>query len=111
MKTLTITTLLILGASATNFAQTNRINHFSHSGKSATLAIFKSADNMGCGEALRGEYVPDTTQKIKYIIEEIDTTKSKQKESIEIPKSKPPRMGMSLERKYEQRSSLNKINK
>lgn len=41
-------------------AQTNRINHFSHSGSLATLDIFSANDNMGlgCGSVYRGEFKP-----------------------------------------------------
>ena len=77
MKKFTLLGIVLIGASFSNFAQTNRISHYSHSGTSATLSIFSAADNMGCGEALRGEYVPDTTQKIPIKILELDTKKVK----------------------------------
>ena len=58
MKTIAITVLLTTGA--VSYAQTNRINHYSHSGSLATLNIFKANDNMGlgCGSSLNYELTP-----------------------------------------------------
>lgn len=95
----------------TSFGQTNRVNHFSHSGTTATLSIFEAADNMGCGEALRGEYVPDTTlQKVQIKPAKIDTTKARLQNSIEIPTHKQPRKGMALEQKFDARLAFKKYN-
>ncbi len=107
MKKVLFAASILIGSTVITYSQTNRINHFSHSGKSSTLNIFASKDNMGCGEALRGEYVPDTTKNPIIKIEEIDT--SKIKNSVEIPKSKNPRKGMSLETNYDASKALKKF--
>lgn len=99
MKKITLAGILLIGVTFSNYAQTNRINHYSHSGSSTTLSIFAAADNMGCGEALRGEYIPDTTAKPIKIIKEVDSTKVGLKNTIEIPKAKAPRKGMALDQK------------
>ncbi|CAG5086150.1 hypothetical protein [Parvicella tangerina] len=58
MKKLILTCIVMSGFGA--MAQTNRINHYSHSGKLSTLNIFKSNDNMGlgCGSVYKGEVNP-----------------------------------------------------
>ena len=109
MKKITIAAIILCGTSTAHFAQTNRINHFSHSGTSATLSIFEAADNMGCGEVLRGEYEPDTTLKIKAI--KPDSTKTIPKNTISIPQSEKPRKGMSLESNMNNRTILKNANK
>ncbi len=60
--------IILLGAvvsSCSLAAQTNRINHFSHSGTHATLNFFTANDNMGlgCGSVYNAELKPyeDTT--------------------------------------------------
>ncbi len=106
MKKSIFGTLFLLGISITTLGQTNRINHYSHSGNDATLHIFKSSDNMGCGEVLKHEYEPDTIKKAKKK-EVIDSTKIKN--AILIPKAIPPRKGLSLETQYDVKSILNKF--
>lgn len=58
MKNIILLVGIISGLTVT--AQTNRINHYSHSGSLATMNIFKSNDNMGlgCGSVFRGEVNP-----------------------------------------------------
>jgi hypothetical protein len=110
MKNLTLTSLIVISATITTFSQTNRINHYSHSGSNSTLDIFSSKDNMGCGEALRGEYVPDTTQKPMIKIEKVDTTKQSLNKLIEIPENKKPRKGMSFDTQINTRQPHKKVN-
>ncbi|MCB9195034.1 MAG: hypothetical protein H6598_02315 [Flavobacteriales bacterium] len=80
-----IKTILLIGTLATSIqtisAQTNRINHYSHSGKTGTLNIFKANDNLGlgCGSALKNEYVPpamDTNAVLWGDSLKIDSTKT-----------------------------------
>jgi hypothetical protein len=65
---------------------------------------------MGCGEALRGEYVPDTTLKPKLIIEKVDTSKQQLNKQIEIPKNNQPRKGMSFDSQMNTRQPYKRIN-
>jgi hypothetical protein len=109
MKKITLASLFVLSTTITAFSQTNRINHYSHSGSTSTLDIFASKDNMGCGEALRGEYVPDSTIKPLIKIEKVDTTKQL-KNSIELPTNKKPRKGMSLDSSFDASTSRKKFN-
>lgn len=108
MNKITLTVILAIGSTFAGYSQTNRINHFSHSGSKSTLAIFESKDNMGCGEALRGEYVPDTSVNHIFKIEKIDT--SKIKTNVVIPPSEVPRKGMSFESRYDAKTALKKFN-
>lgn len=61
------------------YGQTNRINHFSHSGQLATINIFKSNDNMGCGQINNLEIKPTAPEAgtIKWDSTFKDTTNQK----------------------------------
>jgi hypothetical protein len=73
--------ILLIGAimgSLFATAQTNRINHYSHSGSLATLDIFKANDNMGlgCGSAYTTEFTPAIdTNTILWDSVQLDSTK------------------------------------
>ncbi len=110
MKNLITFSLITLGLSA--YSQTNRINHYSHSGSSSTLEIFSSNDNMGlgCGSAYGVEYVPDSTIKLLPDSIQIDTTKNKVCKPTPIKKAETPRRGMSLQSKFDVESVLGKFN-
>ena len=58
MKSIVVSALIL--TSGIMYSQTNRINHFSHSGSLATLDIFKANDNMGlgCGSTFKTEITP-----------------------------------------------------
>lgn len=106
---LTVSILMILVFS--NYAQTNRINHYSHSGKSTTINIFKANDNMGlgCGSSFATEYTPDTTKK--NVMDSIRKDSLKTKVCIPIPTSEKPRKGMSLQPLYNVENALGKFKK
>lgn len=83
MKKLVASILIILGTAT--YAQTNRINHFSHSGSIATLNIFKANDNMGlgCGSSLKYEMNPSSdTTTVLWDSTQVDSNK--------VCKPKPP---------------------
>jgi hypothetical protein len=93
------------------YGQTNRINHYSHSGAKITLSTFKSDDNMGlnCGSIGYKEYVPDSS-KITFVVDSIqtDTTIKKVCKPINsTPES--PRRGMSLRTTFDVQDVLNKF--
>lgn len=70
-------------------AQTNRINHFSHSGSLATLNSFKANDNMGlgCGSVYRGEITPSIdSNTVIWDSVKVDSNK--------VCTPKPPQKGM-----------------
>lgn len=70
--------ILILSVTVSTFGQTNRINHFSHSGSLATINIFKANDNMGlgCGSVYKNEYSPSVdTTTVKWDSVQVDSNK------------------------------------
>jgi hypothetical protein len=99
------------GISVQTYAQTNRINHYSHSGSSKTLDVFKANDNMGlnCGSVSSQEFIPDTTVFIhKRDSAQIDTSKYKVCKPI-IPAPEKPRRGLSLTPTFKVQDVLNKF--
>ncbi len=107
MRQLSFLTLVLIATTAQTFGQTNRINHYSHSGSSKTIEIFKANDNMGlnCGSISNKEYQPDTNLSIKPVL---DTTKNKISKPINTSSEKP-RRGLSLEQTYKVHDVLNKF--
>jgi hypothetical protein len=101
----------LLAASIQFYGQTNRVNHYSHSGAKSTLSIFKSEDNMGlnCGSIGYKEYVPDSS-KITFVVDSVqtDTTiKNVCKPINSTPEQ--PRRGMSLRITFYVQDVLNKF--
>lgn len=87
MKGILISAMLLCGTCLT--AQTNRINHFSHSGSITTLNIFKANDNMGlgCGSAYKNEISPTLdTNTVLWDSVKVDSNK--------VCAPKPPQKGM-----------------
>jgi hypothetical protein len=112
MKKHVLATLILAITTSLNYAQTNRINHYSHSGKVSTMNIFKANDNMGlgCGSSIATEYIPDSNRINKMIdSSSIDSLKPKVCVPIPIPTSEKPRKGMSLPSKYDVDSVLQKF--
>ena len=109
MKKIIAISVFVIGASMSSIGQTNRVSHFSHSGNIATLDIFKSADNMGCGHGQMEEFVPDTTVKVSPDSTKIKTKMEKQKPTKPVPVKETPRRGMSLESKFDVESVLGKF--
>lgn len=87
MKKIIFVVALIGGVTVS--AQTNRVNHFSHSGSLATLDIFNANDNMGlgCGSSLKTEFSPAVDSNIVlWDSVNVDSTK--------VCTPKPPQDGM-----------------
>lgn len=111
MKKPTILTIFLTTLSIQSFGQTNRINHYSHSGSTRTLDIFKSNDNMGlnCGSISNKEYQPDTISHKTFLDStKMDTTKNKVCKPINTSPEKP-RRGLSLEPTFKVQDVLNKF--
>lgn len=112
MKSFNVFTYVCLGLSFHSIAQTNRINHFSHSGNQSTLSIFKSNDHMGlnCGSPYNQEYIPDTTA-ILFVADstKLDSIKSKVCTPNNTVPVVTPRRGLSLEIKFKVEDVLGKF--
>lgn len=112
MKTFKYISFIAMGISMQAYAQTNRINHYSHSGNNATLSIFKANDNMGlnCGSPYNKEYSPDTTNNLTiHDSVFLDTTKPKVCKPTGAKSIENPRRGLSLERTFDAEEVLGKF--
>lgn len=104
MKELILTIGLISSISC--LGQTNRINHYSHSGKTSTINIFTANDNMGlgCGQAYKTEYIPHIdTNTIIWDSASIDTTNK-----VCTPPTTPQNTMRAIERKADTSSIYNR---
>lgn len=100
MKNLILTATLVTSAGIVS-AQTNRINHYAHSGSESTLNVFAANDNMGlgCGSSSYIEFTPDTTKILDSVF--LNTPDSVKVCTPKTTTPDMPRRGMSLERKFD----------